>query len=78
LTRLGMNTVRREVETASGLVLVVEFTPAGITTREKGRRTTYGPIPYGKQHKLGAMMMAEAIIRERKALRKARKAGRSR
>ena len=59
MTRLGLKTVKREVETASGTTLVVSFTPAGVTTREKGRRTVYGPIPYGKLHLLGAQMKAD-------------------
>ncbi len=73
MTRLGLNTVKREVETASGTTLVVSFTPAGITTREKGKRTTYGPIPFGKIHILGAQMMADEAKRERAARKKLRR-----
>ena len=73
MTRLGLKTVRREVETASGTTLVVSFTSAGITTREKGKRTTYGPIPYGKLHILGAMMLVEQRKREKKERQKIRK-----
>lgn len=70
MTRLGMNTVKREVETAGGLTLVVTFTPAGITTREKGRRMTYGPVPYGHVHLDGARMKADEAKREKLARRK--------
>ena len=73
MTRLGLKTVKREVETASGTTLVVSFTPAGVTTREKGRRTVYGPIPYGKLHLLGAQMKADEAKRERAAKKKLRR-----
>ncbi len=72
-TRLKLSTVKREVVTDRGEKLIVSFTPAGVTTREKGRRTMYGPIPYGHLHLIGARMRAEEIRRERKQRRKARR-----
>jgi len=77
MTRLG-KTVKREVSLPSPFSafptqLIVSLTREGITTREKGRRTTYGPIPYAHIHLLGARMKAEELIRERKARRKARR-----
>ena len=46
-TRLS-KPVARVVSTRLSGDLVITMTSAGITVREKGRRTTYGPIDYGK------------------------------
>lgn len=65
--------VRREAHTSYGPIIIT-LAPEGIYTREKGRRTTYGPIALGKIHTLGAQMKADEIRRARAAARKARKA----
>jgi len=69
-TKLRMNTVKREVSSDRTVELIVSLTPAGITTREKGRRTVYGPVPYGHLHLIGARMRADEIRRERKRRRR--------
>lgn len=40
--------VRRIIATRDGDALVVTLTVEGLTVREKGKRRTYGPIPYGR------------------------------
>lgn len=56
--------------------LVVEMTREGIRTREKGRRTWYGPFPWGKLHLTLARMTADQRVAERKAERRARRGAR--
>jgi hypothetical protein len=78
MTRLT-KAVKREVAAEASrwskdVVMVVSLTPAGVTLREKGRRTTYGPLPYSWLYLQGAKLKAEQTIRERKAARKARRA----
>lgn len=72
-TKLKLNTVRREVQATTSERLIVSLTPSGITTREKGRRTEYGPIPYAHLHLIGARMRAADVMKERAAKRKRRK-----
>lgn len=59
------------VRSASG-ALVVTLTPAGLLIREKGRRTSYGPIPYGHLLLEGARRTAASRIAERQRGRTAK------
>ena len=59
MTYLAKPVVRHHV-TLQGAALVVTLAPEGIYYREKGRRTTYGPLAHGylfqkavEQHVLG-------------------------
>lgn len=56
--------VAREVRTPDGRELILTLAPSGVLVREKGRRTTYGPISYGAILSLGAKQEAEARRRE--------------
>jgi hypothetical protein len=64
-TRLRSN-VAREVRSPDGREMIVILAPSGVLIREKGKRTTYGPISYGAVFSLGAKQEAEAQRRERK------------
>lgn len=68
----GSKIVRREVQGTMSERLIVALTSAGVTVREKGRRTTYGPLPYAWLYLQGAKMMAEARMKEKRAGRKFR------
>lgn len=59
--------VLREVRGPDGTTLVVILAPAGLLIREKGKRTTYGPISYGALFSIGAKQEAEAARREAEA-----------
>ena len=48
--------------TESGLV--VSLTPEGLTMRQKGKRTTYGPLSYEWLHLQGAKLTATQHIRQ--------------
>jgi hypothetical protein len=61
---------------SKGRDLIITLTPEGITVREKGRRTTYGPISYGKLLLDGARLYVEAEKRRKAELRKARRLSR--
>ncbi|HEX5437163.1 MAG TPA: hypothetical protein VFW98_08385 [Gemmatimonadaceae bacterium] len=61
--------VSREV-IIDGRVYVATFAHAGVTLREKGKRTTYGPVSWGRILLDGARMMADEAIQERHARRK--------
>jgi len=65
--------VRREAQAGSYGPVIVTLAPEGIYTREKGRRTTYGPIAFSHIHTLGATLRAVQIKKERLTARKARK-----
>lgn len=56
--------VSREV-LVDGRVHVATFTSAGVTLREKGKRTSYGPVPWGHIFMAGARMAAEELREER-------------
>jgi hypothetical protein len=68
--------VRRETNAGSYGRIIVTLAPEGIYTREKGRRTTYGPIAFSSIHTLGAHMRAVQVKKDRTAARKARRAAR--
>ncbi len=53
--------------------LVVSLTPEGVTIREKGRRTVYGPLPYGWLRLKAAERMAEQRRAERAKKRKVKR-----
>lgn len=53
--------------------VVVEMTREGLRMREKGRRTWYGPYPWGRLFVQLARMTADQKIAERKARRRARR-----
>lgn len=78
-TRLTRN-VTRVVPTRRDGDLVVTLTNEGVMVREKGRRTTYGPIPYGKLLIAGARdfvaAQKAAKVAARQAARAARQAAR--
>lgn len=65
--------VARETNAGSYGAIIVTLAPEGIYTREKGRRTSYGPIAFSSIHTLGANMRAAAIRKDRLAARKARR-----
>lgn len=65
--------VTRVVSTRRDGDLVITLVDAGVLVREKGRRTTYGPIPYGKLLIDGARMFIEAQKREKALARQQRK-----
>ena len=73
MTRLSKQ-VRREAQGGSYGPIIVTLAPEGIYTREKGRRTTYGPIAFSHIHTLGASLRAAQIKKERLTARKARRA----
>lgn len=51
-----------------GREYVATFAAAGVFLREKGKRTTYGPVPYSHIFMAGARMMAnENMANRRKA-----------
>jgi hypothetical protein len=68
--------VRREAQGGSYGPIIVTLAPEGIYTREKGRRTTYGPIAFSHIHTLGAMMRVAQIKKERVMARKAKRLSR--
>jgi hypothetical protein len=68
--------VRREAHGGSYGPIIVTLAPEGIYTREKGRRTTYGPITFAHIHTEGARLRAVAAKLERARARLARKAAR--
>lgn len=47
--------------------LVVTLAPEGVYVREKGKRTQYGPLAYGRLLVKAAEVNAEAIRSERKS-----------
>jgi hypothetical protein len=49
--------------------LIITLAPEGIYVREKGRRTTYGPLAYGALKLRCAMVNAEATRAARKPRR---------
>lgn len=66
--------VRREIPGTKYGELVVTMTDAGLLLREKGRRTTYGPLDWSWLYLQGAKLLADQVRRERAAKRKARRA----
>ena len=76
-TRLSKPVVR-VVPTRRDGDLVITLTAEGIMVREKGRRTTYGPISYGKVLLDGARMHVAEQKRLKAERRKAARAGRGR
>ena len=65
--------VAREAQAGSYGQVIVTLAPEGIYTREKGRRTTYGPITFAHIHTMGAQLRALAVKKERLTARKARR-----
>lgn len=61
--------VRREAQGGSFGPIIVTLAPEGIYTREKGKRTTYGPISFAHIHLEGARA---AAIEKKKQRTKAR------
>ena len=72
MTRLYKK-VARETQAGSYGSVIVTLAPEGIYTREKGRRTTYGPVSFSYLHTLGATLRAAAVKKERLTARKARR-----
>lgn len=68
--------VARIVSTRRDGSLVVTLTELGLMIREKGRRTTYGPLPYGKLLLAGARDYIEQKKREKREARKLRRLSR--
>lgn len=62
--------VRRRVFDPHHGELVVTMRPEGIEVREKGRRTTYGPVTYGFVYLTGARMRADEDRKRRRANRR--------
>jgi hypothetical protein len=74
MTHIGTKSVKREVYAPKWGDLIVSVSAAGISIREKGRRTWYGPVPFGAVMLVGARMKAESVKRDRVAAKKARRA----
>lgn len=72
MTRLTRN-VKREVAGSYHEKLIVTLTADGVAIREKGRRTTYGPLPYPWLYLQGAKQRADEVMKARKAARKHRR-----
>ncbi len=73
MTHLRKN-VARETNAGSYGPIIVTLSPEGIYTREKGRRTSYGPVSFSHIHTLGATMRAIQVKQERIAAHKLRRA----
>lgn len=69
MTTLTKPVTRHVYDRGSG-DLVVTLTAAGIVIREKGRRTSYGPLGYGALLTLGARAYADEQRAARKAARR--------
>ena len=69
--------VTRVVDTRRSGEIVVTMTPAGLMFREKGRRTTYGPLDTGALYVLAVRQHVEAEKRAKAAARKARRIART-
>jgi len=54
--------VSRVVSTRDGLDLVITLTQLGVLVREKGRRTEYGPLPYGSLRLRAAEITAQVTM----------------
>jgi hypothetical protein len=74
VTRLTRNVKREVAGTLHGERLVIMLTGDGVTIREKGRRTTYGPLPYGWLYLQGAKQRADETMKQRKLNKKRRRA----
>ena len=72
MTRLTRK-LRREVSDLRRGDLVITLAEEGIFMRQKGKRTTYGPISYGLVMLQGEKMAAEALRRERAEKKKLRR-----
>jgi hypothetical protein len=70
--------VLREVLAPRTGRVVVKLEPVGISVREVGRRTWYGPMTYGSLFVLLARLTADMKRAERRKARKAGKARRAR
>ena len=77
MTTLLSKPVSRVVPTRRDGPLVITLTDAGLLVREKGRRTTYGPIPYGKLLVDGANMYVAEQKRLKAEARKLRRLART-
>lgn len=64
MATLCVKPVSREV-VSGGKAYIVTMTHAGVTIREKGKRTTYGPVSWGLVLQKGAEQAAVTQIRER-------------
>lgn len=60
--------LRREV-IANGKVHIATLAQSGVTLREKGKRTTYGPVSWDRIWWDGVQLAAEENLRERRARR---------
>jgi len=60
MTNQGTNPTWREVETDRG-PMAVGVSQHGLLIREKGRRTTFGPIPFTALYDLGAKYEAGVV-----------------
>lgn len=67
--------VRREVQSARHGALVVTAAAEGLYVREKGRRTTYGPLAWGQLFQLGVQASVAEQRKLKAAARNARKEG---
>lgn len=66
--------VRREVVGEDGKLYVITLTAEGITMREKGRRTTFGPLSYAWLHFRAVSGQVEA---ERRSIGRAKRVSRN-
>jgi hypothetical protein len=73
MTRLN-KPVRRETFAPKWGELVVIMAPEGCILRMKGKRTLYGPVPWGVIMQRGAEMKAAEIRKARAAKRATRRA----
>jgi hypothetical protein len=70
--------VRRVVTTRRSGELVITLTAEGLTFREKGRRTTYGPLDPGALFIMAVRQHIDAEKRRKAEARKAARAARGR
>jgi len=64
---------RATVRGLDGEALVVTMTSEGVYVRERGRRTQYGPVPYGRLYLEAARITAARRDAEKRAARKSRR-----
>jgi hypothetical protein len=67
--------VRRAVQSARHGPLVVTAAAEGLYLRERGRRTTYGPIGWGQLFQLGVQQYVLEQRRLKAAAKRARREG---
>jgi len=52
---------------------IARFASEGVYLREKGKRTEYGPVPWERVLRSAEMLAADALIAEKKPVRRVRR-----